>query len=203
VRLCYPLNDTPLFSYPAISIRKFRWEHMPLFQRVIWQTIATIWAAFFICVFIAGSTQHQRTWADFNPMMFWRFLGCVCILALFPLIVFPVLMAFREAHPTSGPVSLFYPEWASAFAGTGKSGGGRIVFFAEDAERFRIEPSTFRDAPVKVVTVTFRRRYFFKRGDARFVIRTDEKCGLEKMVAWARDRGIDVEEIPAGVHRWS
>jgi hypothetical protein len=202
VRLCYPLNDTPLFSYPAISIRSFRWEQMPGYQRLIWQVLVAVWVGFFLYLLLVGSTHHQITWADFNAVVLWRLLVCVFIAALFPLIVLPILLAFQGARTTSGAKSLFYQEWTSAFAGTGK-GGGRIVFFAEDAETFCIEPSTFRDVAVQVVIVTFRKRYFFKRGGERFVIQADAEHSLEKMIVWARDRGIDVKEIPAAIQRRS
>lgn len=149
----------------------------------------------FVYVYFSFSAHHWLTWADFTPLVIWRLLGCVFILALFPIILLPVMMAFKKAHPGAEPLSLFYRDWASVFTGTGKGGGGRIVFFAENAEQFRIEASTFRKAPVKVVAITFRKTYFFKRGDERFVVQADAEGVPDKMIAWARDHDIEVVEV--------
>ncbi len=161
--------------------------------------MVAVWLLLFIYIAAIISTRHLITWADLTPSVTWHLLGCLVILVLFPLIFLPVMNAFREAHPRPGAESLFYREWASAFAGTGKGGAGRILFFAEEVERFHIDQAKFRDAPVYVVTVSFRRKYFFRRGKARFVIREERDLVPGKMIVWARDRGIEVEQLPEGI----
>jgi len=194
MRLGYPLNDKPLFTYPAISVREYNWWQKAPSEKFIWRGFAVVWIFIFGYLVLASSAGHLITWNDLTPGAIWRIFVCMVTVALFPVIFMPVMKTFRSHYPGREAQSIFYSEWASAFAGNGKGGGGRIVFFAEDAERFQLKGGIFRETPVCVVTVSFRRKLFFRRGTARFVIRPETESRLDLMLSWARSHGIKVED---------
>jgi hypothetical protein len=75
----------------------------------------------------------------------------------------------------------FFSDWARVFTGIGK--GGYICFFAEHIQDVRVERTPFHDEFFYLITVRFRRYFFFKRGNERFGI-VDDPAVLDQVRDW-------------------
>jgi hypothetical protein len=87
VRIFYPRNDTPLFAYPAISMRDYDWSQKSLSDKIAEQFLVMLG---FICFGYFGLTiaAHRLiTWSDLNWDFAWGIIKCLLILALFPIII--------------------------------------------------------------------------------------------------------------------
>lgn len=195
VRLWYPPNDKPLFVYPAISILKYDWSRKSTADKVIEQGLIVLALLAFGYLAVCFSNNHFITWHDLSWSVIFKIFGCLLTLALFPLLVAPVVLALRSERPPYQPQSTFYSDWARIYTGFGK--GQHILFFAEDVESFEIEKAWFEDATFYLVTISFKQGFMEMRRAERCGFRVGERSELQRLFDWAQTNRVKIIEKAA------
>ena len=189
VRFHYPVNDTPLFVYPAISMREYDWDQKGPVQKAVVYVFAFLGLLF---VLIGATHTYDLSWESV-----WRLIRGFFILSLFPLIVLPVLFAFGFTQTTE-PQHRFFKDWAQVYIGGGGKGSPYVLFSADDVEGLGIKTASFRGQNFFLVAVGFRRGFLGKRRDGRFGIVASDEKELKPLTDWAEANRVELTFDRAG-----
>jgi hypothetical protein len=206
LRLSYPTNDTPVFTCPSVSTSDYDWSRKSAGERIFLKLVNIGLIIFVLYGFLVCYAHRWILWDDLTYSFVWQVLKSLGILALFPLIVGPVMLLFawRHGHSRSGyPEHRFFRKWASIFRRPTK-GGGRASFFVEDVESFILQRSLFCQEFIYLAKVRFNRKWAFRRGEERFILRVPDEAKLQPFLNWARENQIAINFEPEiDSQRWS
>lgn len=154
--------------------------------------MTTLFLAAWLWLMASMNAHRLITGADFSYGVLRKLAGAAFILALFPLIVFPVMYAFARKYPSDWMHS-FYREWAKVYTGYGKGGGG-VNFFFEDISRLEITQTYLKNRPFFLTTINFKPtlNYLGKGRKERIGIGASNEEALRPLLDWAQLHGIEI-----------
>lgn len=171
-------------------MQDYDWRQKSRVQRII-ESLGS--AAFFLAWLYIVTVVWAHRLIPFAeiPSLLWRLAHTLLILALFPLIIFPVLWAWSQKYPQSFEHA-FYGEWARTLTGRGKGGTGPVLFFQEDAIEFEFQPSTFCGRQVYLMKFKLKPTLNFlgKIQDITVGLNISDEAELAPLFQWARERQI-------------
>jgi hypothetical protein len=189
VKLWFPSNDRILFVFSAISMRDYDWSRKRLGEKIAICLLIALYLIAFGYVCFAVAAHRPATRADLTWAVFWAGLKSFGILALFPIIILPVIFAVRAQFLVE-PEHTFFAEWARVFTGYGKR--QHICFFAENLEHVKIESALLDDELFYLITLDFKpwKSFVGRKGRERFGIRAEDKTVLRPLQKWLQENQV-------------
>jgi hypothetical protein len=192
VRLCYPTNDTPIFTLPGVDVNYFyctiRTPAQKSRNAFVAGAMVVAWMAFWCLFGLFAAHLYDASWTALlrlNPVLL------VFILAP---TAFPIYWAIGYASPHPRP-HYFFKEWARVYGGRGRN--PYTPFFAEWIESFHFKKASLMGNAVCLVTARFKPmepRILGRRDDLEFVICKETQTSLANFEEWARRHGIKIIE---------